>query len=397
MLPDLLYVGDVPVESSYHGSAILYRLLENYSGAKLTIVETGSISEPERRLPNVTYFSHPIARSRFLNTRLHPYAVAWFSMKATGTTGNILKAIGKITFQSVLTVAHGYGWLAAARLANERRIPLHFIVHDDWPRVVRLPPGFQKWLDRRFAAVYSQASSVMCVSPNMRDAYSKRYGINAEVLYPIRAAKCPEFGGPPDRLSKNNHPFTVAFAGTINSPGYVTALKTLYEALESVGGRLLIFGPLSRGEAGDLGLDLPNVDLRGLLPWTDLLAHLRSEADALFVPMSFSEADSLNMEMAFPSKLADYTAVGLPLLIYGPRYCSAVRWASENPGTAEVVDTEGTKALTRAVDRLAKAPVDRLVLAQRALEVGRRYFSHGAIESVFSRAVSPVPVTGQLA
>jgi len=393
MLPDLLYVGDVPIESSYHGSAILYRLLENYSVEKLTIVETGSISEPERRLPNVTYLSHPIARSRWLNTRFHPYAVAWFSLKATGTAEKILHGIQGVTFQSVLTVAHGYGWLAAARLAAERKVPLHFIIHDDWPRVARLPLGFRKWLDNRFAAVYSQASSKMCVSPSMREAYNKRYGNNAEVLYPIRAAKCPEFSGPPDRLARNDQPFTVAFAGTINSDGYVAALKSLSEALETVGGRLLVFGPLTHAEARQVGLDLPNVVLCGLLQWTDLISRLRREVDALFVPMSFSEVDSLNMEMAFPSKLADYTAVGLPLLIYGPRYCSAVRWAHENPGTAEVVETEGTEALTRAVDRLAKAPVARLILAERALEVGRRYFSHSAMESVFSRAVAPVPIT----
>jgi glycosyltransferase involved in cell wall biosynthesis len=391
MLPNLLYVGDVPIESSYHGSAILYRLLENYSVEKLTIVETGSISDPERRLPNVTYLSHPIARSRWLNTRFHPYAVAWFSMKATGTADKIIHGVRDAGFHCVLTVAHGYGWLAAARLAEERKVPLHFIIHDDWPRVARLPLGFRSWLDRRFAAVYNQASSKMCVSPSMRDAYYKRYGINAEVLYPIRAAECPEFSGPPDRLSRNNQPFTVAFAGTINSSGYVAALKTLYEALETVGGRLLVFGPLTHSEACQLGLDLPNIVLCGLLQWTDLIAHLRREVDALFVPMSFSEADSLNMEMAFPSKLADYTAVGLPLLIYGPRYCSAVRWAHENPGTAELVETEGTEALARAVERLAKAPVDRLILAERALEVGRRYFSHRAMESVFSRAVAPVP------
>lgn len=393
MLPELLYVGDVPIESSYHGSATLYRLLENYSVEKLTIVETGSVSAPERRLPNVNYLSHPIARSRLLNTRFHPYAVAWYSVKAPGTADKITHRIQDVSFQSVLTVAHGYGWLVAARLAEERKLPLHFIIHDDWPRVARLPLGFRRWLDGRFAAVYKQASSKMCVSPSMRDAYNKRYGINADVLYPIRAAKCPEFSGPPDRLSRNDQPFTVAFAGTINSTGYVAALKTLYKALETVGGRLLVFGPLTDVEAHQLGLDLPNVILCGLLRWTDLFAQLRREVDALFVPMSFSQDDSLNMKMAFPSKLADYTAVGLPLLIYGPCYCSAVRWAHENPGTAEVVETEGAEGLARAVERLAKAPIDRLILAERALEVGRRYFSHSAMERVFSHAVAPVPTT----
>ena len=38
-LPRLLYVGDVPVEASYHGSALIYRLLQRYPVERLRIVE----------------------------------------------------------------------------------------------------------------------------------------------------------------------------------------------------------------------------------------------------------------------------------------------------------------------------------------------------------------------
>jgi glycosyltransferase involved in cell wall biosynthesis len=387
MLPHLLYIGDVPVESSFHGSALLYRLLENYSADKLTIVETGSISDSSRRLPEVTYVSRALGSS-WLNTRFHPYVAAWLSVKAAGTAKTIMQAVGDVDFQGVLTVAHGYGWLAAARVATQANVPLHFMIHDDWPRVAHVPPGFRNWLDRRFADVFKQASSRLCVSPSMRDAYTKRYGQTAEVLYPLRAAKCPEFMSPPERLSNNHQPFTVAFAGTINSDGYVKALTALSEALFDVSGRLLVFGPTTIAEARRLDLDLANISFCGLLQWPDLIARLRRDVDLLFVPMSFSEADSLNMEMAFPSKLADYTAVGLPLLIYGPPYCSAVHWAQENPGAAEVVQDEEIRSLTEVVHHLANAPAYRLLLAQRALDVGRRYFSHAAIHSLFSRALS---------
>ena len=40
MLPRLLYVGDVPVEASYHGSALLHRLLVNYPPDRLSVIET---------------------------------------------------------------------------------------------------------------------------------------------------------------------------------------------------------------------------------------------------------------------------------------------------------------------------------------------------------------------
>ena len=55
-LPRLCYIGDVPVEASYHGSALLYRLLQEYPAQNLVIVEQSlQRSLPTRRLANVRY------------------------------------------------------------------------------------------------------------------------------------------------------------------------------------------------------------------------------------------------------------------------------------------------------------------------------------------------------
>jgi hypothetical protein len=135
-----------------------------------------------------------------------------------------------------------------------------------------------------------------------------------------------------------------------------------------------------------VGLDDPSTKVCGLLSAAELLTRLRAEADALFIPMSFDASDRDNMEMAFPSKLADCTATGVPLLIYGPTYCSAVAWARENEGVAQVVESEAD--LEKSVVRLAKDPIMRVALGQRALEVGRQYFSHERVQEVFRRALS---------
>ena len=384
--PQLLYVGDVPVEASYHGSALLHRLLSDYPRDHLTIIETATRSSALRRLPNVKYIGYPIGNPRLLNTRFHPYAMAWFSQAGTRLAPKIAQSVNGFDFEGVLTVAHGFGWLAAARIASRRNVPLHLIVHDDWPRAADIAPRFRNWLDAQFARVYRQAQSRFGVSPAMCRGYLERYGKPAEIIYPTRAPDCHEFETPPEHLSHNGKPFSIAFAGTINSNGYIHALRVLQHALKAVGGRLLLFGPMPPDVAGQVGLDHPNTQVCGLLSATDLLTRLRTEADALFVPMSFDASDRDNMEMAFPSKLADYTATGVPLLIYGPRYCSAVAWARENEGVAEVVESESD--LTNAVERLANDSLTRVALGQRALEVGRQYFRHERVQEVFRRALS---------
>ena len=384
-LPRLLYVGDVPVEASYHGSALLHRLLVDYPQEKLTVIETAAESEPGRRLPNVNYISQPIAKQRWLNTRFHRYAVSWFSRAGDRSARRIARSLNGFGFESVLTVAHGFGWLAAARIASERNVPLHLMVHDDWPRVANVTARFRQRLDEQFAYVYRQAQSRLCISPAMGRAYQKRYGKPADIIYPSRAPASPDFAEPPPRLGRSDKPFTIAFAGTINSTGYVRALLAVQEALKPVGGRLLIFGPITAVEAKRVGLN-STTRVNGLLSSSELMMRLREEADALFVPMSFDSSDCVNMQMAFPSKLADCTAVGVPLLIYGPHYCSAVAWARDNSGVAEVVENED--ALGHAVHRLANDAEHRITLATRALEVGSAYFSHDHVQQIFIRALS---------
>jgi glycosyltransferase involved in cell wall biosynthesis len=377
MFPRLLYVGDVPVEASYHGSALLHRLLSDYPHDRLTVIETATQSDPARRLPKVNYIGHQIGKARWLNTRFHPYLVAWFTQTGQRQAPKILQSVNGGRLESVLTVAHGFGWLAAANIASRRKVPLHLIVHDDWPRLADVAPWFRQKLDDRFATVYRQAQSRLCVSPAMSRFYEERYGAPAEVIYPSRAADCPDFDAPP---ANNDKPFTIAFAGTINSNGYINALTALQNALKPVGGRLLIFGP------NQFGLDDPNTENRGLVSSSQLLTRLREEAHALFVPMSFDDRDRVNMQMAFPSKLADYTATGLPLVIYGPTYCSAVVWAHENPGVAEVIENEAD--LTNAINRLANNAGTRIAIGKRALAVGREYFTHARVQQVFNQCIS---------
>jgi hypothetical protein len=389
-LPKLLYLGDVPVESSYHGSALLYRLLQNYPPERLEIIE-GNLrtSLAGRRLADVSYRTVKAGWARPLYTRFNRWAVLAYSFAACSRAGAVRKNLGDFQPEAVLTVPHEFLWLTAARYAQSVALPLHLICHDDWPNIAQVPQRFRPWLGRKFGCVYRQAASRLCVSPFMSEEYQRRYGVGATVLYPSRAADAPQFDAPPARLLINSGLLTVAFAGTINSSGYVQALQNLAHVLEGMGGRLLVFGPLRATDAAAVGLNRGNIELRGMVSSAELMNQLRAEVDVLFVPMSFAPGDREYSALSFPSKLTDYTAVGLPLLINGPDYCSAIRWARENEGVAEVVDSEDIRRLATAVRRLACDPERRLKLAVRALEVGNRFFLHSEALRRFYAALQP--------
>lgn len=383
-LPRLLYLGDVPVEASYHGSALIYRLLQRYPAERLMIVES-NLFRPgtDRRLPGVRHATLTIGWPRLLQTRMHEWYARWLLARARSRTSQLRPLLEGFSPDAVLTVAHGYSWVTAAQYAEDRRVPLHLIIHDDWPHLAAAQP----LVEREFARVYRQAASRLCVSPFMAAEYERRYGASGTVLLPARAPDARTFNGSAERLQRDTAGPVFAFAGTINSPGYAALLSDLAAHLARHQGILRIYGPLTQAQAAASALTAANIRLEGLLPSSQLLERLRSDADVLFVPMSFAEADRSNMRMSFPSKLTDYTAVGLPLLICGPADSSAVRWAQANPGVAEVVTSDAGPAIGSAVDRLCRDRDLRVTLARTAQAVGNRDFSAEHAEAILHAAL----------
>jgi glycosyltransferase involved in cell wall biosynthesis len=387
-LQRLLYVGDVPVEASYHGSALAHRLLVTYPADRLRVVESSlGISRAERRLPGVEYRVLDFGSRRWLDTRLHRLVSQFYALRAGARAAAIDGILDGFAPQAVLTVAHGYSWMAAARFARQRGLPLHMIVHDDWPRVAGFRGAAAQWLDREFGRIYRAAASRLCVSPYMAQDYLRRYGASASVLYPARAPGAKVYDTPPDRLKESNRPLVAGFGGTVNSAGYAVALRALGGILAERGGHLEVFGPLTSENAARAGLVGPGIRLNGLVKADEFVPLLRERVDLLFAPMSFAPEDADNMKLSFPSKLTDYTACGLPILVYGPEYASAVQWARTNPGVAQVVTDDAGPALREAVMALQSDPAIRFGLARKAIESGARMFSAEAAERTFLEAL----------
>jgi hypothetical protein len=145
---------------------------------------------------------------------------------------------------------------------------------------------------------------------------------------------------------------------------------------------------LTRERARVIGLDLPNIELHGMVTSEEMIHRFRNEADLLILPMSFASEDITNMKISFQCKLTDYTASGVPILICGPSYCSAVRWARENPGVATVVETEDSTELENELIYLCSHSSLRWQLGAKALEAGNAYFSSESASEIFYSALT---------
>jgi glycosyltransferase involved in cell wall biosynthesis len=367
---------------------LLYRLLQDYPMDRLEIVEAGlHASLPERRLKDIRYHFLSLPFTRLQKTRFSHWYTAVNLRLAARRARKLGTLIEKFRPQAILTVTHGISWITAAEIARRKGLPLHLICHDEWVDSFPVLSSMKNWMERIFRTHYRAANSRLCVSPYMVESNKRRYGVSGTVLYPSRAADAAASTVPPERLQQPKHPLVCAFAGSVHTTDYRRALRLLAECLKPINGKLLIFGPTNPEQENGSELRHSNIHWQGLVDAKKLAFRLREEVDVLFVPMSFAVHDRGNMETSFPSKLADYTAVGLPLLIYGPEYCSAVRWARENSGVAEVVENADADQMMQAVRRLADNPQYLQDLGRQAIEAGERFFSSRKAREVFQNAL----------
>lgn len=383
-LPRLLYVGDVPVEASYHGSALLYRLLSSIPADDLRVVEFVKESQLKRRLPGVEYTNIGRRWLRALNTRFHRWVSSLLMLSAKYRVRQLHKRVGHFQPEAIVTIVHGYSWLLAASYARRYQLPLHLIIHDNWLQAADLPSSIMRSADRQLREVYVQAASRFCISPGLARQFQHAYGAEGTVIYPARGKDCPAFAEPPAQITQPTSNLVAAYAGaSLGSKGNQAPLVDVANALRPLGGKLLIYGPYSPKDIKLMGLDLPNVELRGLLPSPELIQRLREEAQLLIAQMSFLPEDKNRVEASFPSRLADYTACGIPILVYAPPYASAVQWAAQQNGAVLIADSRDSTLLSNLLAALKKSPEQRRQLGANALEVGKVFFAERTAWNTF--------------
>lgn len=379
-LPNLCYVGP-PLAASVGGSALLYKLLHNYPADRLAAIEL-PVAEGRNIvrlggvrpvvLPSPPSWTGPRGRTLYDLSFLFGRSAwgLWLSQKIS-------------SFHPDMVVCVVHGWICEAALETSRQlgIPFHAVLHDHANTTLSMPRFLHQYRMARWAQLCRRARSRLCVSPFMAEEVQGLTGRSCDILYPGLAPDTNLSSWAPPVKNGVEHILTFSFVGTVHSSGYRNLVLKLAQLLGAGKHQLFVHSPHATGLVQDSrGKSL--VD-GGLIPTNAVVSTLSKEADVAFLPMSFQPADAANMRVGFPSKLVEYCGAGRPVLIWGPPYCSAVRWAKEHPGFAEIVETESEEDVYAAICRLTN-PVRREKMGKHALQLARDCFSH---EKTFGRLI----------
>ena len=198
-------------------------------------------------------------------------------------------------------------------------------------------------------------------------------------------------------------PLTLGYAGSV-AYGYGEELVRLIPVLREVGARIRMFSPKPSRALDALNHAADVVEICGYRPALEAWREIQETCDAVILPyMNPAEGNELLYRTHFPSKLTEYLALGMPVIVSGPEFATGVKWArgegregrSFERNHFDILKTAPNGAvpcmsreeLVGCLRRLRSDAELRMELAKRAREAGRRDFDPGAITRHFVSAL----------
>ncbi len=381
-VPKILYVCDFPPANRGGGDTLIHRLLGQWSRYELSLIFSSRRREAIRTtdLANNPYVCFPeltgarrhgISRILVLLDRLLiPLLTLW-----------ILWWIRQWRPRVLVTVAHGYMFIAAIAAGRLCGLPIMLIVHDDWVAMNQDVWIFRHITKSLFRWSLRHADHIYAVSPKMAEHLRGYYGVCSEVQWPGTSTN------PQGHQSKadSGRGLRLVYAGVIYHDSW-EAVDFLVRFLKtSPLGQywdLDIFSNYSELDMKRSGWVAPNVHRHDWVRENDLKEVLAA-ADVLVLPIAFHSGAKPYATTSFPSKVADYLASGRAILVIAPQDSTTVVYLSDNR-CAEPVCALDEALLSKALSRLTE-PAARRALGSSALrlfqenhniEDQRRAFAH---------------------
>ena len=386
--PKVLLLSDEGPQMSTAGGILLYRLLRGYPSGRLSVIERNP--DPKQTQLPCRYARLTVPWRRFEGSRLNRWkrSLRAFHLTPEVEARRIDALLDGFEAEVCLSVMqHAAYYDCAYRFARHHDLPLVIIVHDvneqfepvfDWARAAAR---------RRDGQVYRYATRRLCVSPEMEQLCAELYGVRGEVLYPNRSEELEPRDIGETRTLKEPGRLTVGFVGNLNY-GYGDELVRLLPAFRKAAARVVIFSGLPGGGAAALLAATDCIDYRGFVPAMDAWRSVQRECDAVILPYP-NPAGPLERlyRHHFPSKLPEYLALGLPVIVTGPSYATGVKWALRNADAAQSWTETDPNEFAQVLTVLREDASRRTELAEHGFAAGERDFEPRRIRAEFLRHI----------
>jgi hypothetical protein len=385
-LPKILFLADEIPQSKNAGSIQFLRIFEDYPSDRMLVV--GRKPSQDATILNCKYveLTYKVA-DRIRLSRFNQYLADGeaLGLMRYHLPAGVEKQIDEFNPDVVVTLMQLFMYYQSAYLyALKKNKPLIVFCHDDVEEFSRVHSLLKGSLVKRNASIYRFASRRICISPEMEKAWQVKYKISGEVMYPVADKNITprpiEYSG----SLRNEGKLTLGFAGSM-AYGYAEGIFGIVPALEASKTHLKIFNHPTATLPSNVS---PYIEFCGYAPTPiETWNRIKEECDAVILPYSFDSTYQKLYETHFPSKLPEYLALGMPVIILGPPYSTGVRWASKKMESVIVsVDNTITSNVNQFLSLKNNAQL-RLQLARDAQKGSARDFNGFVIKKKFTESI----------
>lgn len=381
--PRIIVISSVLPEPTSAGQILLYRHLNQMVDWGISITPN-----PYQDTNSITNRWQSKLIKRLEYTRFHRFCYDLQILDKGKSWLNVIDNdrhyLGNYQNTIVLTVAHGDGCWAAQTFAQKYNLPLVSIFHDWWPDIPNIHQSLKSLLLQKFKQLYLKSNLAFCVSEGMQTALGKHS--NSRIVYPI-----PEnINSEPINARQSSELFDflkVIYFGNLYD--YADDLRNLLNLVKNASGIQLQV----RGSNPNWSLEFKQ-EMRDRNLWLDFaprkdLNDWLVSADAFLVVMSFDPSLRRRMETSFPSKLPEYAQFGKPIIIWGPEYCSAIKWGLHGD-RAVCVTERNPRALIASLENLRRFPDLLNHYSQKSKIAAQTDFNPIVIQNQFLGAIQNI-------
>ena len=383
-LPRVLVIGPDLPHLGYAGGIQLHRLFQDWPPESL--LAAGPSVPPDTQRLSCRFAVYHAALARLDATRaVRPVQL----LRALDLIPSKQFKLPSFQPSAIVNVFSSLAYSQAAyRYSRHSGVPLILIVHDDPEDFNRGYAWARGLLRRQFRRIYRHASLRLCVSPELEQTLRERYGAAGKVMHPIRSEAIVPRSPEASLALMNPSSLTLGYAGSLNY-GYGPRLLELVPLLRQSGTKIRIYGAdLPAGEYSDVLLGQG----RSRTPeeaWT----HIKQECDAVLLPYCFANHGHQNLYRThFPSKLPEYLALGMPVVVTGPIDAAGVKWGLRHPGSCIVITQQDGQEWVNALAQLKHDETLRLRLSKSAVVAGNSEFEPSSIRLLFQRSLKNIAV-----
>jgi glycosyltransferase involved in cell wall biosynthesis len=294
--------------------------------------------------------------------------------------------------EAIFTVPWDHVTISAYLIHVITRRPLYMYIMDDPAGTRRIgglqPPLYALLMPR----VVRAARSIWGVSQGVCKYFERTYGVTCLPLLPLLDLEVFQKNSA-RRADRAGGPFHIVFTGAIYS-AQLDSLRRLVRVMNqesehsrnSNGIMKLTLYTSSSATTLEKAALVGNDVRRDEVPQEDV-ARVLAEADIAFLPFSFEPAMRHVVETSLPTKIAEYLAAGLPILVHAPSSSTVARYCREY-GCGLVVDEPDDAALRDALIQLRNDLALRRALSAKALEAARENHDASRIAPAFLERMS---------